>query len=95
MLLLNVNAPDMPLASVGEVRVTEMAQDHPLRMVEEEGPNGVVTRRLEYRDMAGFAENSDVWAVRNGHVSVTPMETDLTHRGALSAVSRVIGDVSA
>ena len=94
-LLLNVNTPDLPLASVGEVRVTEMVQDHPLRMVEEAGPSGVLSRRLEYRDMAGFAERSDVWAVRNGHVSVTPMETDLTHRGALSAVSRVIGDVSA
>lgn len=91
-LLLNVNAPDLPLASVGEVRVTEMAQDHALRMVEEVGPSGMVRRRLEYRDGVEFAENSDVWAVRNGYVSVTPMETDLTHRGALAAVSRVIGE---
>jgi 5'-nucleotidase len=90
-LLLNVNAPDLPLASMGAVRVTEMAQDHALRMVEEVGPTGVVARRMEYRDAVEFAENSDVWAVRNGYVSVTPMETDLTHRGALTATSQVIG----
>ena len=83
--LLNVNVP--PGRPRG-VRVTVQGRrDHVGTILE-----GLDPRRRTYywieqgRDEWESDELSDIQAVRDGHVSVTPLQTDTTHHGALAVV---------
>ncbi len=79
---LNVNVPAKPLAELTDLQVTRMAQASVERLVEEKDASGMIHRRLEYRDDYRVREGTDAWAIRNGIISVTPIDTDMTaHHG--------------
>jgi 5'-nucleotidase len=80
--LLNVNIPTVPFAQIRGYRFTRMATSHYQRLVEEVAENGAVRRRLVV-DPAAAEEGTDVWALLNGFVSITPLHHDLTHKGML------------
>jgi 5'-nucleotidase len=86
-VLLNVNVPNLPLAMLKGIKVTHKG----VRLYE-----GKVTR---LKDPAGrqyfwisgkpedqLVEGSDVWAVANGFVSVTPVHMDMTHFPSLTTL---------
>lgn len=87
---LNVNVPPRPLAELQDVRVTTMALLSVERLLEEIDDQGVIHRRVVYRDDVELPEHTDAWAVRQGYVSVTPIGTDLTAHHALDAVRRLL-----
>lgn len=75
---LNVNVPPRPIEELTDIEVTRMAQTSIEKLIEETDAQGMIHRRLVYRDDYRVKQGTDAWAVRNGIVSVTPIHTDLT-----------------
>lgn len=87
-VLLNVNVPDLPYAALGETRVTRLGRRHKAEPVVRS-----LTPRNEtvyWVGAAGAAADAgagtDFHAVANGHVSVTPLQLDLTHTAQMAPV---------
>lgn len=93
--LLNVNVPERPLADIRGFRVTRLghrgrAQD----VLTLEDPRG---REVFWIGLAGepmdAGEGTDFEAIRDGYVSVTPLQSDLTRHDALPDVARWLKDL--
>ncbi|HQZ03452.1 MAG TPA: 5'/3'-nucleotidase SurE [Thauera sp.] len=87
-VLLNVNVPDVAYDRLQGVKVTRLGKRHKAEPVVRS-----VTPRNEMVYWIGAAgaaadagEGTDFHAVANGHVSVTPLQLDLTHTGLISPV---------
>jgi 5'-nucleotidase len=85
--LLNVNIPSLPYDQMGEWRITRLGKRHPSQPVVRQidprgnpiwwiGPSG---------DALDASEGTDFHAVANGHISITPLQLDLTHTKLLPA----------
>lgn len=78
---LNVNLPDLPLEKIEGVEITHMAERSYSDVVEETKDG----RGREYfwigrgKPDLSAEEGSDVWAVRNKRVSITPLHHDLSY----------------
>lgn len=92
---LNVNAPDLPLESFTGVRVAPVADVSPSRVVDTTGDDGSTRRQLTLRPDAEIPPNTDVAAVLDGAVSVTPLHNDFTLRAAMPVAASLIGDADA
>lgn len=79
-MVLNVNVPNVPLDEIQGLRVTRLAKGKYIETLEK-----LQTERHVYYWMAkGRPEwvvdpGTDVWAVRNNFISITPLHIDLTH----------------
>lgn len=86
--LLNVNVPDLPWNQIQGVRVTRLGHRGPARQpVEVRDPRG----RMRYwiapvGESADDGADTDFAAVESGHVSITPLQTDLTRHAAINDV---------
>ncbi len=87
-VLLNVNVPPLPADEIAGVKVTRMG----LRIYRDELIHRVDPRGRPYYWIGGPAptgveeEGTDIWAVANGYISVTPIQLDLTAHNLLSAL---------
>jgi 5'-nucleotidase len=88
--LLNVNIPNLPYEQMGKVVATRLGRRH-----QSEG----VIRALDPRGREIFwigppgatkdaGEGTDFHATAHGHVSVTPLQVDLTHKVQLGQLAR-------
>jgi 5'-nucleotidase len=87
-LLLNVNLPNLPYAELREWRVTRLGKRHPSQpVVCQTDPRG---EPIYWVGASGHAldatEGTDFHAVAHGHVSITPLQLDLTHTQMLPTV---------
>ena len=75
-VLLNVNVPAGPAASIKGIQVTrQSAQYGTERFEEQHSPSG---RRLfwsVWKEPTGDSEGTDVWATEHGYAAVTPLRT--------------------
>lgn len=83
--ILNVNVPDVPLNQLRGYQATRLGQRHKAEpVVKSTDPRG---REIFWVGPAGPEQDAgpgtDFYAVRTGYVSVTPLQIDLTHYGAL------------
>jgi len=87
-ILLNINLPSLPLNEIGGVEVTHLGRRVYGDIVEErEDSRGhkyhwIVRGKPEWE----LEEGTDIWAIRNHRISITPLHTDLTSRGGLALV---------
>jgi len=77
-LFLNVNVPSMPLARIGRIQVTRLANESHVNTVTK-GNDG---KRNYYwlvrqRQDSSQDRKTDVWAVDHGNISITPLFTSL------------------
>ena len=75
-MLLNVNIPNLPLDKVGRMAVTKVGPRPYLESVER-GNDGRRTHYwIKHNKTANVQaqEGTDVWAVRNGFISITPLD---------------------
>ena len=80
-ILLNINLPDLPLAEIKGVQITQLASKSHIDTVAE-GNDG---RRQYYwlvrQKMDRVADNqTDIWAVERGDISITPLHTSWLNR---------------
>jgi 5'-nucleotidase len=89
--LLNINAPNTPPQSWGGLHVTRMGQrEYPMgELIERQDPWGRPYYWLGGEPPVDLLDDgSDVGAVANGFVSVTPISLDMTHRAFLEDLRR-------
>lgn len=86
--LLNVNVPDLPWQEIRGFRVTRLGHRGPAeRPIEMRDPRGRVRYWIApVSDNADDGPDTDFAAVESGHVSITPLQTDLTRHVALEDV---------
>ena len=93
-VVLNVNFPAKPVAEIAEVEVTRQGfRDVQVRIAEKRTD----LRGRDYYWM-GFraerskpAEGTDLRALYEGRISVTPLHIDLTHMASVHALKQVVG----
>ncbi len=98
-VLLNVNIPNLPIEEIKGVSVTRQGKRvYGEEIVEKVDPRGkkyywIGGNELGYIDIKG----SDILAVKDGYVSITPMKLDLTYYNYLSKLKdeleKLKGDV--
>jgi 5'-nucleotidase len=86
--ILNVNVPDVPADRLGAMQATRLGHRHKSEpVIPMEDPRG---RPVYWVGPAGLEQDAgpgtDFHAVRTGHVSVTPLDVDLTRYTALELV---------
>jgi 5'-nucleotidase len=82
-IFLNVNLPDVPLAKIKGILMTQPAHKTHIDSVEE-GNDGrrdyfwLVRRKLEHQS----PDSSDIWAIEHGYISIMPLHTALFRKPA-------------
>ena len=87
--ILNVNIPDLPYEEVKGYRVTRLGHRHKAEpVVKTTDPRG---RIIYWVGPAGLEQDAgpgtDFHAVREGYISITPLQVDLTRHSALERMS--------
>ena len=87
--ILNVNVPDLPYDELQGLRATRLGHRHKAEpVVKDEDPRG---RPIYWVGPAGAEQDAgpgtDFHAVRNGFVSITPLQVDLTRHPALHGLA--------
>jgi len=94
--ILNVNVPDRPWAEIRGFAVTRLGKRHrSAPCIRQTDPRG---RPIYWIGPPGEAEDdgpgTDFHAVRDGYISITPIQVDLTRYQALEKVSGWVGSLS-
>ena len=94
--ILNVNVPDRPWAEIRGFAVTRLGKRHrSAPCIAQTDPRG---RKIYWIGPPGAAEDdgpgTDFHAVREGYISITPIQVDLTRFQALEKVSSWVGSLS-
>jgi 5'-nucleotidase len=94
--ILNVNVPDLPLAEIRGFAVTRLGKRHrSAPCIAQRDPRG---RPIYWIGPPGEAEDdgpgTDFHAVREGYISITPIQVDLTRFQALEKVSGWVESLS-
>ena len=94
--MLNVNVPDLPWESIAGFEVTRLGNRHRAEAcVPQQDPRG---RQWWWIGAAGPEQDAgpatDFHAVRRGHISITPIQVDLTRYQALEQVASWVGGLA-
>jgi len=95
--ILNVNVPDLPWDQVRGFEVTRLGNRHRAEgCIPQRDPRG---NEVFWIGPAGREQDSgpgtDFHAVRSGHISITPIQVDLTRYQALEKVASWVGGLTA
>jgi 5'-nucleotidase len=92
-LLMNVNFPDCGAGSVKGMQVTAQGKrklgDELLERIDPRGEPYVWIGGLRVEE--GFQDGTDLQAVAEGYISVTPIHMDMTHRASFERLRRALG----
>ncbi|MBC7488947.1 MAG: 5'/3'-nucleotidase SurE [Glaciimonas sp.] len=88
--LLNVNIPNLPYPHLKSALATRLGKRHVSEsVIKTQDPHG---REIYWIGPAGAAkdvsEGTDFYAIAQGHVSITPLQIDLTHVTQLAALAK-------
>ncbi|PKB77798.1 MAG: 5'/3'-nucleotidase SurE [SAR202 cluster bacterium Io17-Chloro-G9] len=99
-LLLNINVPNVPVDQIAGLQVTRLGGRSYGESVREEmtGPGKQYKIDRNVPIGSGAPEGTDIWALKNNHVSVTPLQVTLGHMEQTgqveSLVSGIIGQLA-
>ena len=87
--LLNVNVPDVPRADIRGTQVTRLGRRHKAEnTIRMKNPRGETVYWVGAAGPAADAgEGTDFHAIESRHVSVTPLQIDLTHHDRMDEVA--------
>jgi 5'-nucleotidase len=86
-LFLNVNFPNLPRERIKGTLVVPIDPQPPYERFEKGStPDGRTYYWNYYRPLIAGPDKTDVWAVRNGYIAVSPLSIDQTDRAALGAL---------
>jgi 5'-nucleotidase len=91
--LLNVNVPNLPFAELKGFQITRLGRRHRAQpVIPMESPRGGTVYWVGAAGTASdVAEGTDFHAIRNGFVSVTPLQVDLTQHKEIKNVAEWFG----
>lgn len=83
--LVNVNIPNLPVSKIGQMKLCRLGRRHPAeKVIIQESPRG---ETMYWIGSAGTAKDdaldTDFHATSQGHVSITPLQVDLTDHDAI------------
>lgn len=87
-IILNINVPDLPYEELSGLSVTRLGHRHKAEpVIKAQDPRG---RDIYWVGPPGAeqdaGEGTDFYAVRNGFVSITPIQVDLTQHDSLASL---------
>ena len=92
---LNINVPSLPLERIPGVRLTTLGRRSYGESVSEEGTGP--ERRYwisRNRPAAGVPkEGTDIWALKNNLVSITPLDINLNYQGTMTELESLLADL--
>ncbi|MBI2858814.1 MAG: 5'/3'-nucleotidase SurE [Chloroflexi bacterium] len=86
-IFINVNLPDLPFEQIKGAKVTRLAHESHVNTVEEHGLKDHY--RLVRYSMARGSEGSDIWALEQGFISITPLYTRRFNKSLLPVLHRL------
>ncbi|MCD6505273.1 5'/3'-nucleotidase SurE [Candidatus Poribacteria bacterium] len=88
--LLNVNVPNLPLDEIKGFRITRQDRaPYDTKVVKRIDPRGNTYYWIGGdRAETDGAEDTDIYAVRNGYISITPLQLDLTNYAEMERLER-------
>jgi 5'-nucleotidase len=93
-ILLNVNLPGLPLVKIKGAKITRLASESHAETVEErfDGKREYywVVRQQTNTDRN---RNTDIWAIEQGNISITPLHTNLLHKSSPSIPDSLCSDL--
>jgi 5'-nucleotidase len=95
--ILNVNVPDLPIDQLNGYEVTRLGKRHAAEGFKRTlDPRGKVIYWLGSRGLeADGGLGTDFFAVKEGRVSITPIQLDLTHYQVFDSIAEWVGDLNA
>jgi 5'-nucleotidase len=83
--VLNVNVPDLPRDEIRGVRITRTVDSGYIRVPYLRQPSSEPEpSSRESRPSPTYPEDTDLWALQHGYVSITPLHFDLTRYDCMS-----------
>jgi len=93
-ILLNVNLPALPLVEIRGAKVTQLASQSHSFTVEEEYDGNEVHYRLVYRRVnKDTNRKTDIWAIEQGNISITPLHIHLLNKPAPVITDSLFSDL--
>lgn len=88
--ILNINIPNLPIEEIKGVQVTRFGNRHKAEnTVQDKDPRG---RKIFWIGAAGpeadAGKGTDFYAVKNGYVSITPMQVDMTRHSDIESLKQ-------
>jgi 5'-nucleotidase len=88
---LNVNIPNLPKGAIKGYLVVPVDPQAPSEGFERRmAPDGKTYYMNTYKPLAAGTEKTDVWAVRNGYIAISPLSVDQTDRAGIESLESLI-----
>ncbi|HEX9896644.1 MAG TPA: 5'/3'-nucleotidase SurE [Dehalococcoidales bacterium] len=89
--ILNVNVPSIPPELIKGVRVTRTADFGYVRLGDAIGKSAI-SHEVKIGNPAETSteDNTDVWAINAGYISITPLHLDVTHHALIPTIAEKI-----
>jgi len=89
--ILNTNVPNIPRERIKGILVTRTAPSGYVRLAEVHGSSNVTyTTAIGRRPGQVIEEDTDIWAVDAGFISITPLRLEVTHHNLIPALTEYI-----
>lgn len=87
--ILNINVPDLPIEAIKGLKATRLGTRHPSKSaIRQQSPRNQIMFWIgEAGDIADDGPGTDFGAVKEGYVSITPLQIDLTRHDSVASVS--------
>jgi 5'-nucleotidase len=86
--ILNVNAPNLPPDKIRGVKVARTAETGYVSLSSHRHEGEVkYTLQLDGNIRDHLVEGTDIWAIHNGYISVTPLQFNITDSGSLASIT--------
>lgn len=89
--ILNVNVPNIPPELIKGIMVTRAADFGYVRLGDATGRSTISSEiKIGKPAEASLEENTDVWAIDAGYISITPLRLDVTHHELIPTIAAKI-----
>jgi 5'-nucleotidase len=89
--ILNVNVPNLPRHQIKGIVATKTASSGYVRLAEARGGTNIGYSTVIGRPAGKvIEEGTDIWAIDEGFISITPLRLEVTHYNLIPAIARYI-----
>ena len=92
--ILNVNVPNIPREQIKGILTTRAADTGYVKLSDVKGDN-VVNYTLELDKLYNnrLEEDTDIWAIHNGYISITPLRFEVTHHDVIPSIRQCVEEI--